>query len=94
MTRRAFLGALGALALTPRAEAQAADEFYVKVLRVNRGAGELEAELTTPPKKTKIVFTGEVGEVFDGDFAKFKIRDHRWTFGGKEMKVARVTWIF
>jgi len=93
-TRREFLAGLLGLAGAARAPAESAGEFYLKVVRVDRSKGELEAELSTIPKQTRILFAGEVGEVLDGEFVKFEIRNKKWTFGGKEMKVQRVTWIF
>ena len=72
----------------------AGNEFYMKVVRVDRGKGELELELSTPPKKTKVLFSGEVGKVSDGDYLKFPARSKVWVFGGKEMKIEKVTWIF
>ena len=83
------LGCAGAEALS-----QAKDEFYMKILRADRAAGEIEAELETPAKHTKITFAGDVGDVFDGEYVKFKVRNKRWTIAGKEMAVKTVTWIF
>lgn len=96
-TRREFLLALlgitvGASAL--RAAPESAGEFYMKVLRVDGAKGELEAELSTPPKRTRILFTGEVGRVLEGEFVKFQTHNKAWQFGGKDMTIRKVTWIF
>ena len=99
-TRRAFLAGLLGLAGAPRAPSRSgraaaeAGEFYLKVLHVDRLKGELEAELSTVPRETRILFAGEVGAVLDGEFVKFEVRNRHWNFGGKEMKVEKVTWIF
>ena len=88
-TRRQFLAAFAALLATP-----SPDEFYVKVLRIDRDREEIEVELATPPKQTKVLFHGEVGQVSAGDYVKLKVRGVDWKFGGKPMKVGSVTWVF
>jgi hypothetical protein len=72
-----------------------ADEFYLKVVSVDRQSGRIETELATPPRKEFVTFSGEVGEkVFAGDFVKFEVRNKTWHFAGHEMKVELVRWIF
>jgi hypothetical protein len=75
------------------AKAEPLDEFYVKVLRADRGSGELEIELATQPKKTKVLFTGDIGQVFDGEYIKMQVGKD-WKLGGKLMKVVSITWVF
>ena len=92
-TRREFLAAFAGI-IAFRAEAGPGDEFYVKVLRVDRDREEIEVELATPPKQTKVLFQGKVGSALPGDYVKMNVGGHVWKFGGKLMKVFSITWVF
>lgn len=71
--------------------------LYAKVVRMVRGSpqagdGEIEVVLTIQPAQTRLVFAG-TAPVSVGEYLKFSLTGGKARIAGKELKVARVTWV-